>query len=210
MGTPPCRERPQRVYRCCRRVLPSRISFCEIPAMSLCRAYPPTWRLCVLGAALLHRDRRHGRRGNEARERDQSADADASSEKIHRSRLPLGGRGREVRWCQRVGRTAVGHFADIAEEEPLFDATRAQSAVGGRERRLEPERLALGVLPSIFAATAPLAGRRDGRVAEGARLESVYTGNRIVGSNPTPSANVRQPGAIACCGRSDPMQTTPC
>ena len=30
--------------------------------------------------------------------------------------------------------------------------------------------------------------RRDGRAAEGARLESVYTGNRIVGSNPTPSA----------------------
>jgi hypothetical protein len=32
--------------------------------------------------------------------------------------------------------------------------------------------------------------RRGGRVAEGARLESVYTGNRIVGSNPTPSANL--------------------
>src|SRR5262249_44491832 len=32
--------------------------------------------------------------------------------------------------------------------------------------------------------------RRDGRVAEGARLESVYTGNRIVGSNPTPSATI--------------------
>ncbi len=30
--------------------------------------------------------------------------------------------------------------------------------------------------------------RRDGREAEGARLESVYTGSRIVGSNPTPSA----------------------
>jgi hypothetical protein len=27
-------------------------------------------------------------------------------------------------------------------------------------------------------------------VAEGARLESVYTGNRIVGSNPTPSARL--------------------
>ena len=27
-------------------------------------------------------------------------------------------------------------------------------------------------------------------MAEGARLESVYTGNRIVGSNPTPSATV--------------------
>ena len=30
--------------------------------------------------------------------------------------------------------------------------------------------------------------RRDGRVVEGARLESVYTSNRIVGSNPTLSA----------------------
>ena len=31
--------------------------------------------------------------------------------------------------------------------------------------------------------------RRGGRVAEGARLESVYAGNRIAGSNPAPSAN---------------------
>ena len=30
---------------------------------------------------------------------------------------------------------------------------------------------------------------RDGREAEGARLLSVYTGNRIEGSNPSPSAN---------------------
>ena len=28
-------------------------------------------------------------------------------------------------------------------------------------------------------------------MAEGARLESVFTGNRNVGSNPTPSANIR-------------------
>jgi hypothetical protein len=39
-------------------------------------------------------------------------------------------------------------------------------------------------------------------VAEGARLESVYTGNRIVGSNPTPSASLpfafaRQAGPLA-------------
>jgi hypothetical protein len=33
-----------------------------------------------------------------------------------------------------------------------------------------------------------LKNRRDGRVAEGARLESVYTGNRIGGSNPSLSA----------------------
>jgi hypothetical protein len=31
---------------------------------------------------------------------------------------------------------------------------------------------------------------RGGRVAEGARLESVFTGNRNVGSNPTPSATI--------------------
>jgi hypothetical protein len=34
---------------------------------------------------------------------------------------------------------------------------------------------------------------RDGRVAEGARLESVFTGNRNVGSNPTPSAKNGSP-----------------
>ena len=33
---------------------------------------------------------------------------------------------------------------------------------------------------------------RDGRVAEGARLESVYTGNRIEGSNPSLSARATQ------------------
>src|SRR5947209_16804092 len=32
--------------------------------------------------------------------------------------------------------------------------------------------------------------RRGGRVVEGARLESVYTGNGIAGSNPAPSAMV--------------------
>jgi hypothetical protein len=32
--------------------------------------------------------------------------------------------------------------------------------------------------------------RRDGRVAEGARLESVYTLTGIVGSNPTLSASL--------------------
>ena len=32
--------------------------------------------------------------------------------------------------------------------------------------------------------------RRDGRVAEGARLESVFRGNSNVGSNPTLSAKI--------------------
>src|SRR5262245_55134707 len=43
------------------------------------------------------------------------------------------------------------------------------------------------VLPATAAIVAVLI-RRGGRVAEGARLESVYTGNRIEGSNPSPSA----------------------
>src|ERR1700722_20200262 len=34
------------------------------------------------------------------------------------------------------------------------------------------------------------ARRRGGRAAEGARLESVYAGNRIAGSNPAPSATI--------------------
>ena len=45
-------------------------------------------------------------------------------------------------------------------------------------------------------------------MAEGARLESVYTGNRIVGSNPTPSATPKREElesnflrlCAACCG----------
>ena len=41
----------------------------------------------------------------------------------------------------------------------------------------------------ICAARAEGANRRGGREAEGARLESVYAGNRIAGSNPAPSAN---------------------
>ena len=44
-----------------------------------------------------------------------------------------------------------------------------------------------GVMAIVRAALS----RRGGRVAEGARLESVYTGNRIEGSNPSLSASFR-------------------
>ena len=40
-------------------------------------------------------------------------------------------------------------------------------------------------------------------MAEGARLESVYTGNRIVGSNPTPSARTLFARIRPCSKRSD-------
>jgi hypothetical protein len=45
-----------------------------------------------------------------------------------------------------------------------------------------------GVAPGEVEPSRELV-RRGGRVAEGARLESVYTGNRIEGSNPSPSAS---------------------
>ncbi len=45
-----------------------------------------------------------------------------------------------------------------------------------------------GVAPPNAAAEPLMSKRRGGRVVEGARLESVYTGNRIAGSNPAPSA----------------------
>src|SRR5262245_43335538 len=41
---------------------------------------------------------------------------------------------------------------------------------------------------SLYNEFVPTLRRRDGRVAEGARLESVYTLTGIVGSNPTLSA----------------------
>src|SRR4029078_2695801 len=43
--------------------------------------------------------------------------------------------------------------------------------------------------------------RRGGRVAEGARLESVFTGNRNAGSNPAPSARI--------AADSNPRETVP-
>ena len=63
--------------------------------------------------------------------------------------------------------------------------------------------------------------RRGGRVVEGARLERVYTGNRIEGSNPSPSTIRRRlrdiplrqlddrfvdDAAIACVGTVTKLQ----
>jgi hypothetical protein len=56
-------------------------------------------------------------------------------------------------------------------------------------RRYSLRRLRRSALQRLSPATDDW---RGGRVAEGARLESVFTGNRNVGSNPTPSANYRE------------------
>ena len=45
-------------------------------------------------------------------------------------------------------------------------------------------------------------------MAEGARLESVFTGNRNVGSNPTPSATTRKYTKLAQVTDHDPAGPT--
>src|SRR5690606_38635379 len=47
--------------------------------------------------------------------------------------------------------------------------------------------------------TEEIQRRRGGRVVEGARLESVYTGNRIAGSNPAPSATTSENSPSSAC-----------
>ena len=59
------------------------------------------------------------------------------------------------------------------------------AAVRVRPRRAPIQPGATGALAPAWRVSA---GRRGGRVVEGARLESVYAGNRIAGSNPAPSA----------------------
>src|ERR1700704_2017512 len=62
-------------------------------------------------------------------------------------------------------------------------AGRRNPTAASGARSLAPH-LAATIVPRDAACLK----RRGGRVAEGARLESVFTGNRNVGSNPTPSA----------------------
>src|SRR5262245_42668296 len=130
----------------------------------------------VGGAALLHGERRERRRGKACRNH-QGAGADLEGTNLEPSHDVLSSpwwRGRVRREGARDGLGALsGLPREIGREGP--DA---------RERPCAPARLAPAQRGPIFAAAW-----RDGRVAEGARLESVYTGNRIVGSNPTPSAS---------------------
>jgi hypothetical protein len=70
-------------------------------------------------------------------------------------------------------------FSSLSRGKPRRKPTSADGGVRCVEQARVVTRLPRAILPLR---------RRDGRVAEGARLESVYTGNRIVGSNPTPSA----------------------
>jgi integrase len=76
------------------------------------------------------------------------------------------------------------------DTEPPESSTDIPLLVALSERLTSQSRhsLRLAGSPPSAKLLIPL-DRRDGRVAEGARLESVYRGNSIVGSNPTLSAN---------------------
>src|SRR5262245_45783908 len=79
-------------------------------------------------------------------------------------------------------------------EKIMLKVQKPATGMSGRRERVATPPPATIVRALLRCAAPGSAGlgrapsRRDGRVAEGARLESVYTGNRIVGSNPTPSA----------------------
>ena len=75
-------------------------------------------------------------------------------------------------------------LAQGAEPNQALPITTPAVSEGGQISRLYL--LRTHCLPSRHEYSAR--PRRGGRVVEGARLESVYTGNRIAGSNPAPSA----------------------
>src|SRR5262249_1008575 len=91
--------------------------------------------------------------------------------------------GRECESRRRPG--AVTPF----QKAPISATIRKVAGTKGHVARFDVQRYGLKIGPI----------RRGGRVAEGARLESVFTGNRNVGSNPTPSANCRVPSLNQCC-----------
>jgi hypothetical protein len=72
----------------------------------------------------------------------------------------------------------------LALAHPRTIVRAIRDAPASPELSLEPGRTSR----TQTALSARANFRRGGRVVEGARLESVYTGNRIAGSNPAPSA----------------------
>ncbi len=82
-------------------------------------------------------------------------------------------------------------------------------AVPNRRKGVYRATTALSMVPFACAAGARAmrglraakssASRRGGRAAEGARLESVYAGNRIAGSNPAPSASAIRKRRVRVC-----------
>src|SRR6185436_19444101 len=91
-----------------------------------------------------------------------------------------------IAWADRFGTSLVVVRLSPIKGKSTFFRSLARPA-GSQPGQLRVLRCA----PPLARFRAVPGGlRRDGRAVEGARLESAYTAkNRIVGSNPTPSAN---------------------
>ena len=94
--------------------------------------------------------------------------------------------------CEALPRARKGSTsATVSRRRPDGQGLRApQARCGGVAEWLKAHRSPSATVPDgkgFACASSTL--RRGGRVVEGARLESVYTGNRIAGSNPAPSAS---------------------
>ena len=88
---------------------------------------------------------------------------------------------------QNSVRPACGCRADFDGIQPKFSALAENLSTPPQKHDVA---IALQPFLSILRASQAsfLPQRTGGRVAEGARLERVYTGNRIEGSNPSLSA----------------------
>jgi hypothetical protein len=89
-------------------------------------------------------------------------------------------RGRVAEWLKAHQR-AFGARLGLVLRAPSWHA-------GGVAEWLKAHQRAFGACLGLVLRAPSRRRWRGGRVAEGARLESVFTGNRNVGSNPTPSA----------------------
>ena len=101
-------------------------------------------------------------------------------------------------WCQtkalQIPEIALFHHGKFDLPFPLAPILFPRAGtIAGRMRPISPPSRTAGCIParggySPAAIADLIAPRRGGRAVEGARLESVFTGNRVGGSNPPPSA----------------------
>src|SRR5918993_5529148 len=86
--------------------------------------------------------------------------------------------------CRVPGPSAQRPSACTRPARPLHDRLTAGSRIDAASAGPRA-----GATGEFARASDPISGR-GGRAVEGARLERVYTGNRIEGSNPSPSATL--------------------
>ena len=103
--------------------------------------------------------------------------------------VPIRGSGRRLRGAPPI---AWGSGGDQGRKRPLPRPRLSAGYFDFFSRGGDRARGAQSSFAFRSRVNIVRASRRGGRVVEGARLESVYAGNRIAGSNPAPSASRRK------------------